>query len=91
MENTKYINSVLNSFHKYYDKDDLYFSTRKDKKFMVKNPNNNKWIHFGSPMYDDWHSHKDQIRLNNFKLRNKKWATANKYTPAHLSYWVLWN
>ena len=38
---------VLELLHEYYGKDkELEISTRKNKKYMVKN--NNKYIHFGS-------------------------------------------
>lgn len=85
-----YFNSVLSSLHKFYGKDvELYESSRKDKKFMVQDPNG-KWVHFGQKGYEDWHSHKDPIRRERFRNRNKKWANAEKWTPAHLAYYVLW-
>jgi hypothetical protein len=90
MEDPKYINSVLKSFHKHYGNDkELFFSTRKDKKFMVKNPDG-KWVHFGQKGYSDWHLHKDEKRRDLFRKRNARWANAEKYTPAHLAYYVLW-
>lgn len=86
-----YYKSVLNSLHKHYGKDvKLYESTRKDKKFMVQSPAG-KWIHFGQKGFQDFHEHKDVKRLDNFRIRNKKWANSPKWTPSHLSYYVLWN
>lgn len=88
--NIDYIKSVIKALHKYYGKDvDLYLSTRKDKKFMVISPEG-KRIHFGQKGYQDWHSHKDPIRRENFRKRNAKWSQADKWTPAHLAYYVLW-
>ena len=90
LSNKDYLNSVLNSLHKFYGEDvDLYFSSKKDKKFMVQDPNG-KWIHFGQKGFQDWHSHKDPIRRERFRNRNKKWANSEKWTPAHLAYYVLW-
>lgn len=85
-----YHKSVRQALTKFYGKDvDLYESTRKDKKFMVQNPDG-KWIHFGQKGYEDWHSHKDPLRRERFRQRNKRWAEAEKWTPAHLSWYVLW-
>jgi hypothetical protein len=85
----EYINSVVSSLRKNYGDTPLYESTRKDKKFMVISPEG-KRIHFGQKGYQDWHSHKDPIRRANFRKRNAKWKDAQKWTPAHLAYWVLW-
>lgn len=65
----------------------IAISTKKDKKYMIFH--NNKWIHFGSTM-EDYTRHKDKKRLEAFKNRNKKWATADKYSPSYMSYWILW-
>lgn len=88
--NKNYVQSVLKALHKHYGKDtELYLSSRKDKKFMVKSPTG-KWVHFGQAGYSDWHLHKDPIRRENFRSRNWKWADAEKWTPAHLAYYILW-
>ena len=68
----------------------VFFSTRKNKKYMIKNPDG-KMIHFGEKGYADYTAHQDEKRRENFKKRNKKWATAEKWTPAWLSYHILWN
>jgi hypothetical protein len=87
---TDYFKSVEKALHKYYGKNTaLYESTRKDKKFMVINPEGKK-IHFGQKGASDWHLHKDPIRRDKFRTRNARWANAEKWTPAHLAYWVLW-
>ena len=67
----------------------VFFSTRKNKKYMIKNPDG-KMIHFGGKGYADFTGHQDEKRRENFKKRNKKWATAEKWTPAWLSYHILW-
>ena len=86
----EYYNSVKKALHKYYGKDVvLYPSTRKDKKWMVYNPEGKK-VHFGQKGYEDWHLHKNPIRRDLFRKRNAKWANAPKWTPAHLSYYILW-
>ena len=88
--NNNYIKSVTKALHKYYGKNvSLQESSRKDKKFMVISPEGKK-IHFGQKGYEDWHIHKDPKRRERFRTRNAKWANADKWTPAHLAYWVLW-
>ena len=66
-------------------------STRKDKKYMVYN-SNKKLVHFGQfkPPYEDYTYHGDLKRRNNFRKRNIKWAYAPKYSPAWLSFYLLW-
>jgi len=68
----------------------LFISNRKDKKYMIQHPETNKWIHFGAMNYMDFTRHQDKKRQNNFKNRNAKWKNAPKYSPAYLSYWLLW-
>ena len=81
---------VLKQLKKYYGDDvDLYLSTSKHKKYMVFNEQGKK-IHFGSMLYQDYTKHKDKKRRESFRNRNRRWADADKYTPAHLSYYLLW-
>lgn len=68
----------------------IKLSTRKDKKYMVLNPNINKWIHFGQIGYQDYTKHQDNKRRQLFRLRNQKWAEQDLYTPGYLSYYLLW-
>jgi len=85
-----YFKSVEEALHKYYGKNtQLLVSTRKNKKFMIASPEG-KHIHFGDKRYEDYHLHKDEKRRKLFQTRNAKWKNRAKYTPAHLSYWVLW-
>ena len=68
----------------------IQLSTRKDKKYMVLNPNTNKMVHFGQMGYEDYTKHHDEKRRELFRKRNHKWATADKYSSAWLSYNLLW-
>ena len=68
----------------------IQLSTRKDKKYMVLNPKTNKMVHFGQMGYEDYTKHQDENRRELFRKRNHKWATAEKYSPAWLSYNLLW-
>ena len=67
---------------------DVFPSTRKDKKYMVKF--GSKVIHFGQMNYEDYTKHKDEKRRDAFRSRNAKWIGADKFTPAWLSYYLLW-
>ena len=81
---------VLKQLKKYYGDDvDLYLSSSKNKKYMVFNEDGKK-VHFGSLLYEDYTKHKDKKRRDSFRNRNRKWKDADKYTPAHLSYYLLW-
>jgi hypothetical protein len=81
---------VLKQLKKYYGNEiDLYLSTSKDKKYMVFDENGKK-IHFGDLRYADYTKTIDKKKRDSFKNRNKKWKDADKYTPAHLSYYLLW-
>ena len=64
-------------------------STRTNKKYMIMN-DENKLVHFGDLRYEDYTKHQDEDRRNNFRKRNWKWANADKYSPAYLSYHLLW-
>ena len=67
----------------------IEISNLKTKKYMIRHPVTNKKNHFCSTM-QDYTYHKDEKRLKNFRSRNHKWSTADKYSPAYLSYWYLW-
>jgi hypothetical protein len=76
--------------YKYLGKDAVIRpSTRATKKYMVLSPDD-KWIHFGQMGYEDFTLHRDPTRRARFKSRNRRWATADKWTPAFLSYYLLW-
>ena len=82
---------VLKMAKKIYGNDvEIDYSTRKDKKYMIKNPDTNKWVHFGQMNYEDYTKHKDKVRRNKFRKRNSKWADADEYSPAFMAYYILW-
>ena len=66
----------------------VHESSRKDKKYMVFD--GNKMVHFGMMLYEDYTKHGDTKRRDNFRKRNHRWANAPKYSPAYLSYNLLW-
>ena len=81
---------VLKQLKKYYGNEiDLYLSSSRNKKYMVYNEDGKK-IHFGDLRYADYTKTKNKLKRDNFRTRNKKWKDADKYTPAHLSYYLLW-
>jgi hypothetical protein len=81
---------VLKQLKKYYgDYVDLYLPTSKNKKYMVFDEDGKK-IHFGDLRFCDYTKHQDKKRRENFRNRNRRWKDADKYTPAHLSYYLLW-
>ena len=91
---TKYSNpkQAQKQAYKYLGKKNgkLYRSTRKEKKYMVKDPKTNNWVHFGQMKYEDYTKHGDKKRRDNFRKRNHRWANAPRYSPAWLSYYLLW-
>ena len=66
----------------------IQLSSRKDKKYMVSDAK--KLIHFGQMGYEDYTKHHDEKRRELFRKRNHKWKDAEKYSPAWLSYYLLW-
>jgi len=68
----------------------IYFSTHRDKKYMIIHPVTGKMIHFGSSLYQDYTKHGDDKRRQMFRKRNHTWKTADPYTPSHASYYLLW-
>jgi hypothetical protein len=71
----------------------IELSNKKDKKYMVYNPNTKKWVHFGQIGYEDFTKHKDLKRRENYLTRtaNMKgnWKD-DKYSPNNLSRNLLW-
>ena len=68
---------------------EIKISTRKNKKYMIYNPEKDKYIHFGSTM-EDYTKHQDQQGRINFLIRNQRWAEADMYSAAYASYYLLW-
>jgi len=69
---------------------EVFISNRKDKKYAIRHPITNKLVNFGAMGMQDYTFHKDEKRRQNFLSRNSKWAKAKPYTPAFLSYYLLW-
>lgn len=71
----------------------LYYSTRRDKKYMVISPDD-KIVHFGAFGMEDYTKHQDEKRRKNYLARatNIKgdWKN-NKYSPNNLALHLLWN
>jgi hypothetical protein len=68
-------------------------STKSNKKYMIFNPNKNKWVHFGQIPYSDFLKHNDEKRRLHYKARAENikgnWKD-DKYSPNNLSIHVLW-
>ena len=63
----------------------VFKSSRKDKKYMIKNPDG-KMVHFKAIGYADYTAHKDKERRKRFRTRNHKWASSPKWSSSWLSY-----
>jgi len=72
---------------------DFKISDKKDKKFMVFNPEKNKWIYFGQMGYEDFLKHQDPVRRNSYLKRTANikgdWKD-DKYSPNNLARNILW-
>ena len=64
-------------------------STRKDKKYMIMDKHGDV-KHFGMMYQQDFTKTGDEKKRTAFRNRNYKWAHADKYSPAFLSYFLLW-
>ena len=71
----------------------LFLSTRKNKKFMVIDPETGHKIHFGQMGYEDFTKHNDPKRRENYMRRTAnirgQWRN-DKYSPNMLSRCILW-
>ena len=67
-------------------------STRKSKKYMIKD-DNNKMVHFGQLGYADFTKHNDEKRRERYLKRTANikgdWKE-NKFSPNNLSRNLLW-
>lgn len=84
---------VRKNADKYFSKDTIiYLSNRKDKKYMLQNPDG-KWIHFGAFGMEDFTRHKDEERRKRYLARATKikgnWKD-NPYSPNNISIHLLW-
>ena len=71
----------------------IYRSWNKNKKYVIYNPHNQKFIHFGQIPYEDFTKHKNLKRRKNYLTRtaNMKgdWES-NPYSANNLSRNILW-
>lgn len=71
----------------------IFRSIKKDKKYMIYNPNTKKWVHFGQMKFSDFTQHQDEERRKRYLARATKikgdWKN-NKYSPNNLSIHLLW-
>jgi hypothetical protein len=94
--------TVLSRAKHYYGENViLKKSTRKTKKYMIFDPNNNKFVHFGQMGYLDYTKY---VQLYNLETANKhrirylkralkirgNWKD-NQYSPNYLSLLLLWD
>lgn len=72
----------------------LYKSTNKTKKFdiWIENPYTDriKKISFGAKGYEDYTTHKDKERRENYRSRHRNDKIDDPTSSGCLSYWVLW-
>ncbi len=93
--------TVLSGAKYYYGEDViLKKSTRKTKKYMIFDPNNNKFVHFGAMGYLDFtkyvqlydletaNEHRTKY-LRRAYLNKGDWKT-NRYSANYLSMFLLW-
>ena len=71
----------------------IKLSNKSDKKYMVLNPNTNKYVYFGAMGYEDFTKHNDVNKRKNYLNRSAKiigkWKD-DKYSPNNLSRNILW-
>lgn len=64
-----------------------------NKKYMIYDDKNNKWVHFGSIKYEDYLKHNDKFRQMKYLKRalgiKGNWRE-NKLSPNNLSINILW-
>ena len=89
------IERVYKNAKKYFKNNDfnIDISTRKDKKFMIYNPETNRWVHFGQFGAKDFTKTLDDGKRERYISRASKikglWRD-DKYSPNNLSLWILW-
>lgn len=84
-------NIVFARAKKLYGRDvKIEYSTRKNKKYQIYDPNKRVWIHFGQIGYQDYTKTGNEIQRLKFQMRNHRFASAPKYSPAFASYFLLW-
>jgi len=73
---------------------EVYLSTRKNSKYAIYDPVNQKMVHFGNINYIDFTKHLSETRRKNYLLRAShikgNWKD-NLYSPNNLAMSLLWN
>ena len=71
----------------------IKLSDKPIKKYMVLNPNTNKWVHFGQLGYKDFTKTGDTVKRKNYLSRSSNikgdWKN-DKYSSNNLSRHILW-
>jgi hypothetical protein len=84
--------SIVRKKAKMLYKRDVFPSTRKNKKYMIKNDKGN-FVHFGHIEYEDYTKHKDKTRRKNYLTRASNikgnWKK-DPFSPNHLSLTLTW-
>ena len=84
---------IVNYKARHFYRMDVHRSTRFGKKYMIWDPHNEKWIHFGQMNYEDFTKHGDEDRRRNYLRRTEairgNWRD-NPYSPNMLSRRLLW-
>jgi hypothetical protein len=80
--------------YKYLGKNaELFKSNKKDKKYMIFDPDLNKMVHFGQLGYEDFTKHEDENRRENYLKRTENmkgdWKS-NPYSANNLARNILW-
>lgn len=87
------IDKVIKKSKQYLGHDNIFISTKTNKKFMVEHPITKKLIHFGDTRYKDFTKHEDIDRRNSYLARANsikgKWKD-DMYSPNNLSINILW-
>ena len=86
---------VYKNAKKYLGKDvNIKLSDKPAKKYMILNPNTNKFVYFGQMGYEDFTKHKDEKRRENYLKRTAnirgQWQD-NPYSANMISRKILWN
>ena len=50
----------------------VYKSTNQHKKYMIHDPHNNHWVHFGQLGYEDFTRSKNLVHRNSYLIRSGK-------------------
>ena len=71
---------------------EVYPSDRPDKKYTAKFVIDGKvkLIHFGAKGYEDYTTHKDKKRRDQYRARHAKDNLSDLMSPGALSWYILW-